>query len=138
MTAPTINNPRHSDYTAVLHLAGHWCSIHVQSSKISFISKSPEKQLKTAQKVAAQYAQSKQIPFEENPVELNKPCITVWREGTKWYPAELHPTCIRGITKCGPFDLGGTVEEAKTYADVIAVDRGVNFFPQIGESCFSE
>lgn len=120
------------EYAGVLKLVDCYIATHFTDDRISFISRYPETEKKIPQVAAKQFALDSNIPYIDTEIHLERPLLTMIKHGFHWYPAELHPTCIKVVThindKCICFDRTG----AEKVAQVIAQKKRSICIPYIG------
>lgn len=122
---------RGGEYTCVILSAKHYLAAYITPFKLQVLSKNPETDRSIAALTAATFANVKSIPFNNEPVQLIKPMVTILRSsGGDWYPAEIHPD---KITFMKDYPSNGSVEAWKT-ANIIATQKGAFFVPTIGLS----
>jgi hypothetical protein len=121
------------NFTGVVMLVNTWVPVHVNGNKKKFIG-NPSLDIKIAQVVAKTFAEQNQIQFVPEPLNADRPLITIWKHDSKWYPAECHPRKLTLLQKFCDLDLGGTQEEAAHWADIIAISKNADFLPIIGIS----
>lgn len=127
-------------HVGVVKMANHFAAMHFQGNKSFFISKTLTSDIRVAQAAAKAFADSNYLPYNPNELYLaDRPTYTVIKQGTKWYPAEIHPDDITLLTHFGEEkhkrDIGNEdLEHVKVLTQAIADVNHATFLPGIGIS----
>jgi hypothetical protein len=126
------------EHAGVIRLVNCYIAAHIQGKQVEFISKHPETDIKIAQATAQAFAATKNISYLGASRDIDQPIITVIKSGEEWFPAELHPDKVRVLEWLSNLYLGGSLQQASSFAAAIARCIDVNFAPSIGISMYPE
>jgi hypothetical protein len=134
MSGSTAVGGRPTEFVGVVRFVNHYLALHFQGNKKIFVSKHAESDIKVAQLTAKTFAEQRHLPYNGTPMTPDRPLITVWKEGSSWYPAALYADEGVLLKKFGHLDLGGSSQQAIAIAQEIAANENTDCIPSIGLS----
>ena len=128
-----------NEFVGVAQMANLFAAMHFQGRRSRAIS-NLSADIRVAREAAKAFAESKHLPFNPNELyKADRPTYTIFREGDKWYPLEIHADQAVLLTHFGKKkkknEIGWEdVEQAKIITQAIASAYNCDFMPDIGTS----
>ena len=117
----------------VAQLGSFWCGVQVNPDESKFPITELVGEKKSAETAAKRFASQHHFLYRNDILEFNQPIVTIWKACGNWVPAKIFRDRIEGAGLTTP-----SKEEAKLQAERVASREKLDFFPSIGEGCFSD
>ncbi len=112
-----------SEYAGVVKIANRYWAAHFSDCGKKYISREAC-DLKAAQRTAAIFSMNKQIKYKPEPVDLERPIVTIFKNGFICYPIQINADSVQCF-----IDLSGVFKDVLAIAQKFAYENNYDCVP---------